>query len=289
VDSVDQKPTANQPDVEKNFPPVPTEFDAAEIKPSPPGQLDHMMPEIKNGRVILPNMNLQTLVWLAWDLNPNDEVINAPKWYNTDHFDVIAKAPAGVALGDIIPTNSRTIPLNIDALRPMLRSLLTERFKMAVHMEDRPKNVSVLMAAKPKLATADPAGRTKYTSDNATDAKGNPNAALGRKITVHNMTMAQFALVLPEFGRPNISQVVDATGLEGHWDFTFTFTQSFVMVGPAGGSRGGDGPQDTASDPTGGMTLADALSKQLGLKLETQKRPLPALVIDHIEPKPTEN
>ena len=33
----------------------------------------------------------------------------------------------------------------------------------------------------------------------------------------------------------------------------------------------------------------DAVSKQLGLKLELEKRPAPVLVIDHVEQKPTEN
>jgi uncharacterized protein (TIGR03435 family) len=44
-----------------------------------------------------------------------------------------------------------------------------------------------------------------------------------------------------------------------------------------------------ASDPSGGLSLSDALAKQLGLKLESRKRPKPVLVIDHIEQKPTDN
>ena len=33
----------------------------------------------------------------------------------------------------------------------------------------------------------------------------------------------------------------------------------------------------------------DALSKQLGIKMEMRKRKLPVLVIDHVEEKPTDN
>jgi uncharacterized protein (TIGR03435 family) len=44
-----------------------------------------------------------------------------------------------------------------------------------------------------------------------------------------------------------------------------------------------------ASDPTGAISLFDAMTKQLGLKLEQQKRPAQVLVIEHIERKPTEN
>ena len=44
-----------------------------------------------------------------------------------------------------------------------------------------------------------------------------------------------------------------------------------------------------AADPNGGLTLEEAIDKQLGLKLEVHKRPEKVLVIDHMEEQPTEN
>ena len=44
-----------------------------------------------------------------------------------------------------------------------------------------------------------------------------------------------------------------------------------------------------APEPNSGYTIFEALEKQLGLKLEKQKRNMPVIVIDHIEQKPTEN
>jgi uncharacterized protein (TIGR03435 family) len=44
-----------------------------------------------------------------------------------------------------------------------------------------------------------------------------------------------------------------------------------------------------ASDPSGVITLPEAIERQLGLKLELEKRPISVLVIDHIERTPTEN
>jgi uncharacterized protein (TIGR03435 family) len=82
------------------------------------------------------------------------------------------------------------------------------------------------------------------------------------------------------------------TGIEGGWDFTLTFSRMpmLAMGGPGrGGGGGGDAAVPTASDPTGGITIFDAFEKQLGLKLESQKRPLTVYVIDHLEQKPTEN
>jgi len=37
-----------------------------------------------------------------------------------------------------------------------------------------------------------------------------------------------------------------------------------------------------------GCTLIEALEKKLGLKLALQERPMPVIVIDHLEEKPTE-
>jgi uncharacterized protein (TIGR03435 family) len=43
------------------------------------------------------------------------------------------------------------------------------------------------------------------------------------------------------------------------------------------------------SEPSGAISLQDALQKQLGLRLATEKRTVPMLVIDHLEEKPTDN
>ena len=71
------------------------------------------------------------------------------------------------------------------------------------------------------------------------------------------------------------------------------FGRSYVAGGGSGWRWGGastSGPSATAApDPNGALSLFDAVNRQLGLKLEKQKRPLPVLVIDHIEDKPTDN
>jgi len=95
---------------------------------------------------------------------------------------------------------------------------------------------------------------------------------------------------------------VDDTGLEGGYDFTLSFSAAGLLQS-GGPGRGGEqaGPAAPAapnapaggvagaSDPNGALSLFDAMNKQLGLKLEMQKRPMPVLVIDHVEEKPTDN
>jgi uncharacterized protein (TIGR03435 family) len=300
VDSANRKPTENSPDVTKSFPPLPTEFEVAEIKPAvtPPGGGrggGTAPPEIKNGRIYLPGITLKNLISVAWDINGDDMMVNAPKWMDSERFDVIAKAPAGVAIGDLTPSRSG-MPVNIAALRPMLQTLLMERFQMKVHMEDRQIAAYTLVAAKPKLKQADPTSRTKWHEGVATDSKDNKNAnaSLGRLVTCQNVTMTQFAELLPGIAPGYLhTQVMDATGLEGGWDFTFSFSPAglFQLNQGRGAEEGGAATTSVAeaSLPSGALSLFDALTKQLGLKLEMQKRPTPVLVIDHVNQKPTDN
>jgi uncharacterized protein (TIGR03435 family) len=148
------------------------------------------------------------------------------------------------------------------------------------------------------MQKADPASRTRFKEGPATDNGKDPrvkNPILGRLVTVQNMTMAQFAAKLQQIAPGYIhSPVLDATGLEGSWNFTLSFSPAGAVQG-GGGGRGGDSPPPApaglteASDPSGAITLFEAINKQLGLKLELQKRPVQVLVIDHVEPKPTEN
>ena len=309
VDSVNRKPTENSAEAMKNFPAQPTEFEVASLKPSAPNARPGQ-PDIKNGRLYLPGISLQSLVMIAWDINGPEFLIGAPKWLNDDKYEILAKAPEGVAIGDLTP-NRNAVPVNIDALRPMLRALIVERFQMAVHNEERPMNGYTLVVNKPKLKKADPASRTKWQDGNAEDTKGDKNAkpSLGRLVICQNVTMAQFAEMLPNIAPGYLrTNVVDATGLEGGYDFTFSFSpmgalQSAQTAKPPAGSAaaggaaapGGAGGAPaaeatlSASDPVEALSLFDALNKQLGLKLETVKRPVQVLVIDKIERKPTEN
>ena len=184
----------------------------------------------------------------------------------------------------------------------MLRALLVERFKLAVHTEERPATAYTLTAIKPKMKKADPNSRTKYKEGPAAEGKDprDKNPILSRLVTVQNMTMAQFAEKLKTIAPGYIhSPVLDATGLEGGYDFTLSFSAVGLTQAGVGGSAGRGGAQPgpptpadapaAASDPNGAVTLFEAIDKQLGLKLQAQKRPVSILVIDHVEQKPIEN
>jgi len=52
---------------------------------------------------------------------------------------------------------------------------------------------------------------------------------------------------------------------------------------------GGTVAARSASDPSGALSLPEALKRELGLRLKKQMRPGSVLVIEHVEEKPTEN
>jgi len=281
VDSVNQKPTDNPPGITTSLPPVaPPEFEVANVKPSMPDA--PQMARIQNNRVDAQGLPLKTLVQVAWDIN-SDDLIVAPKWMESAKFDVVAKVSTAAAG----PAN--TPQFDIDDLRIMLRALLIERFQMKVHMEDRPVSGYVLTAVKPKLQKADPSNRMGCKEGPGADGKDPriANPILSRLLTCQNMTMARFAELLPQLANGYVrTPVLESTGLEGAYDFTISFSAVGLLQG---GGRGGDAPSAGASDPNGALSLPDAINKQFGLKLELQKRPMPVLVIDHVEEKPTDN
>jgi uncharacterized protein (TIGR03435 family) len=283
VGSVNDAPTPNPPGVSEALPviAVPKEFEVAEVKPTDPDFKGSNM-RTQPGRFTVQGMPMQALLNRALSTGgaigfmSSDAVVGVPKWAETERFDITAKVPAD-AQADLNSTS------------PMLRALLEDRFKLKTHTEERPLAAYTLVAGKPKMKKADPGSRTHCVRGNA-PAGAAPGTTT---LTCQNITMSQFADQLQNMGPGLNWPVLDATGIEGSFDFVLTWNQrAGLPIG--GGGRGGDagpaGPDaPSASDPSGGLTLFEAIDKQLGLKLEMQKRPMPVVVIDHLEQKPTDN
>jgi uncharacterized protein (TIGR03435 family) len=305
VDSVNRTPSANPANTAEvlHIAPGPTEFEAADLKPTDPDYKGVNFRLQPGGRLDIKGATLKLLIQQSWDVS-DDMIAGMPKWMETDRYDIIAKAPA-------------TGPdVDFDELIAMLKQMIVERFRLEVHMENREATAYTLTAPKPKMKKADPNSRTKYKEGPGAEGKDprDKNPILSRLVTVQNMTMAQFAEKLQSIAPGYIhSPVLNATGLEGGYDFTMSFSAVGLVRAPGGGGAGRGGPEtgpgpgagagaggtapgtataDTspsASDPNGAVTLFDAMERQLGLKLQAQKRAVPFLVIDRAERKPTEN
>jgi uncharacterized protein (TIGR03435 family) len=269
VASATRTPAANPPGVIEKLGSPPTEFEVADIHRSAPDEQPNSNTVMANGRFEVRGLPLKNLIALAYNVDL-DRVRGGEKWLESERFDIRAKS---------IPTASR------DALRVMLQSLLSERFHLKMHKEDQPVNVFALTAAKPKLKDADPASRT--TCKLSTTGV--------RTLTCQNTTMAQFAERLRSSAPNYINQpVVDLTGLQGSYDFAISWGNAIALLGTGG--RGGA----TDSAPAGGgiaapvdrpvgLTIFETVERNLGLKLASQKHPMPVIVIDKIDRTPTEN
>ena len=290
VDSAKETPTPNAPDLAKVLPPLPpAQFEVATIKPSAPD-------EAESGRIAGDEVNihgfpLKMLIYIVWDLDPNDkgEIVGAPKWLDSDKIDVQAKvAAANLAEG----SRKEEAPISFDDLKEMLKALLIDRFEMKVHTENQLVDAYDLVAVKPKLTPADPSTRTNCHSGPGPDGK-DPRTAhpiFNMLVTCQNVTMAQAGERFPSFAAYYLYYpAVDKTGLKGGWDFTLNWSSGDNMPGFQAG--GGTPPPngDKPSDPNGALSFYDAVSQELGLKLVKVKRPEPVLVIDHIDEQPTPN
>ena len=299
IDGVNQTPTPNPAGMTLNLPTLPTQFEVAVIKPTPPDfRFGNFRPQ-RGGRVNIQGMTLKNLIQQAWNLFSSDLIVGAPKFAESDRYDIVAEAPTYGPEPDAASGPSegpRFQTIDQDSINVMLRNLLIERFKIQFHSEERPSTAFVLTAIKPKMKKADPANRTGFHEGPGADGKDprTVTPAAGRLVTCENMTMKQLAqnLAMIAGGYIQGATVYDETGLEGAFDFTLNFSGAGMVGGPLRGGRGGDGlaaGTNEASDPNGAISLYEAMEKQLGLKLERTKRPAQVMVIDRIEPKPIEN
>jgi uncharacterized protein (TIGR03435 family) len=86
------------------------------------------------------------------------------------------------------------------------------------------------------------------------------------------------------------NRVPNKTGLSGSYDFTLYYTTTRKLrVDIKAAADAAKEAGDTTVEPVAGVSLEDAVRKQLGLRLEKQPLTLPALILDHIEQIPTEN
>ena len=285
VDAATAQFTPNPADVNKRLPPLPPpQFEVAVLKPSPPDATQPRAQLRPTGQVDASAAPLNRVFGLAWSLPDNflAQFLVAPKWIETYRIDVTARAFA-----DTNPANNAQA--DEDLVRMMLRSLLIERFQIKWHMEDRPVPGFTIVADGPKMTKGDPAKRTRCFEG---APPGSPAAAkppqFPRLVTCENVTMEQFGQLIPQIaGGYTRVAALDKTGLQGGYDFTLNFSPIEQVLGAR--PDAGTVNSGTALDPTGALSLQEAVRRQLGLRLEDAKLPAPVLVIDSISETPLDN
>ena len=234
-------------------------FEVATIKP--------VDPDAKAGRYIIMQGNnrfvekaytLKLLIAAAYDLNPRT-ISGGPGWIESDHYDIVAVTP-----GDVRPSH--------DEQMSMLRNLLTDRFKLTFHREQKVFSIYELEIAKngPKLM------------ESASPADAPPqliSTVYPQRIVMpaRNATMSDLARLMQRaiLDRP----VVNKTGLTGRYDFDLEWAPDETQFG-------GEVPVAPADAPS--LPLFSAIQQQLGLRLEATRGPIAALVVDKAE-RPSAN
>ena len=205
------------------------------------------------GRFRAVNADVFSLIALSFAQGPRPlsatEIVGAPDWTRTQHYDITAKVSDALATSD---------PVALSATLPALvRALLQDRFRLAVHREPRESQLYALHALP---AAASRFRRAAGCDENRAECR--PSVTAGH-ITARAMPVAQFVTILSlNVGRT----VINESGFDGTFEIELNWS-----------------PDQLATDKP---SIFGALEEQLGLKLDAVRRTADVLVIDHVE-KPT--
>ena len=278
-------------------------FEVASVRPSKSGEAPYSNFPLGPGDVYVPNgglfsarnFPLRTYIFFAYKILGNQGqylLPQLPAWTGTERFDIQAHADGNPGKDD---------------MRLLMRALLADRFKLAMHREMREVPVLAFVLAKPgKLGpnlqphpdtspcpTNAPTQSQQPTPQTPSPSQtvpggfpalcngifGMPPATPGHlRIGARNLTLAFIADSLSggvaNLGRP----MIDKTGLTGTFDFTLEWApQPRLSAAPDAD------PPDNA-----GPSLQEALEDQLGIKLQSGKASMNVYVLDHVE-HPSEN
>jgi uncharacterized protein (TIGR03435 family) len=212
------------------------------------------------------NETVRFLLWFSYRVQPF-QITGGPRWIDTDHFDIEARAEDRNA--------------GPDQIRLMLQSLLEDRFHLKLHRQMRQSSIYALVVAKggPKIELS--ADQTS-ADVNGPSPPGSPlpnhgAIRLGAGSLLANAVRLSFFCQMLSQRMDRL--VVDRTNLSGRYDF-------LLQWNPGPGETRNEAP--AAPDIESRPSIFTAIQEQMGLKLESARGPVEVLVVDHIE-KPTEN
>ena len=269
-------------------------FDVASVKPNSSGTGSPttigMQP---GGRITMTNVPLRVVIQLAYQVQPF-QIVGAPDWIATATFDIVAKAPADVAIppGPPVPGGPPTPQLQ------MMRSLLEDRFALKVRPETRDMPVYHLVPARadgklgpalvPSQADCAALMRQRQAAPPAPPKPSEPPPCgmmmgFGR-LAAGSIPIAQLAAMLSQ--RLN-RIVVDRTGLTGNYDISLDFLPDTLPTRAPGAPADQPIQFNGATIDMNAPPLMTAVQEQLGLKLESTRGPVDVLVVDAVsQPSP---
>jgi uncharacterized protein (TIGR03435 family) len=216
-------------------------FDVAAIHPSS-GEVKFERNgkiEVAYGTLRMHDVTVSTCI--QWAYGTSQALVAGPDSLTRVHYDITAKTD---------PNATK------EQMQLMLRTLLSERFKLAFHEEEKEMRVYTLTVAKSgiKMHPSAPGGEMHHE-----------NSATG--MVARSITMHELADYLSD---PLDAPLTDGTGLPGRYDFAIDFTPYVDMQ-----------QSDVKPDPVAVLKLA--LKGDLGLDLVQSKEQVHVIVVDHVE------
>ena len=236
--------------------PAPPAFEVASVKVNRQQPLVNSDLRVSGETLTMRNRNLRVIA--AWAYNLQWSQIDGPSWIDSDRFDIVAKAAK---------------PLSGDEVRPMLQTLLAERFHFASHRETRQADV---------LALTVPKGGHKMTPSKNAEGPAGSRQGPARGTVIEGVTLAELCENLSHDAHS--IPLVDMTGLTGRFDFTFNIQKYQESLRAQAMSQ----PRPSEADLRLSL-MQDLISGELGLKVDQRRAQVEFLVIDRADQKPSEN
>jgi uncharacterized protein (TIGR03435 family) len=228
--------------IRKSAPFVPPSAGPDQPPPPPPPPSLRTSPT----SLILERVTLQYC--LQWATGVRSSMISGPDWIAFENYDISARAGSPVA---------------VDALKPMLVRLLTERFQLSMRREMKEMRVTGLVRGSGELKVR------ASTPGMETSRKFSPIPGAGMRVVA---TGSSLDLLEGLLSFPMWDPVVNLTGLDDRYDFTYERP-----------------PMDPLNREGWLSDIRVSLEKQLGLTVASRKAPVETLVIDRAERSPIEN
>jgi uncharacterized protein (TIGR03435 family) len=249
------------------------QFEVASIKRNKQADPTIML-SISEGRFRATNIPLQLLLTMGYGIQ-DLQLAGAPGWLLSERYDVIAKAEGKAGY---------------DELAAMLQPLFEDRLQLRFHTESKELPVYALVVIKPgKLPEATGECDPPPSSSGPPDPSKLPHGPCGNLFITPARMYGQkvpMSRLLDPLSRLTNRIVLDKTNLTGRYNVDLRYTLDRGAFPPPGDAPPGLPPLPPV-DPDGPSLFA-AVEQQLGLKLDSQKGPVPVMVIDHVE-RPSEN
>jgi uncharacterized protein (TIGR03435 family) len=237
------------------------QFEVASIKLDPRPDISIGKPP--GGRLVAHGIFTKFLIALAYDVK-EFQILDGPSWISREQYSIDAK-PGDNPKGPILSVYLTKRQKEDDEFHLRIQSLLADRFQLRIHKETREEQVYSLVVAK---------NGPKFKESKFDESDVEKGRLPGLKMFPYQLTGTGVAIhyLAEELSRRLSRNVIDRTGLDGEYNFDLRWAPD---------AADGDSVPDAPS-------IFTAVQEQLGLKLESSKAPVDAIVIDHIE-RPSAN